>query len=30
VAHTVLWVDVEQTKNLSEIGQLRLLRAAGR
>jgi hypothetical protein len=30
VAHTVLWVNVELTKNISEIGQLRLLRAAGR
>lgn len=28
VAHTVLWVNVELTKNISEIGQLRLLRAA--
>ncbi|HJT92294.1 MAG TPA: DinB family protein [Mycobacterium sp.] len=27
VAHTVLWVNVELTKNVSEIGQLRLLRA---
>jgi DinB superfamily len=30
VTHTVLWVNVELTKNISEIGQLRLLRAAGR
>lgn len=30
VAHTALWVNVELTKNISEIGQLRLLRAAGR
>jgi hypothetical protein len=29
VVHTVLWVNVELTKNISEIGQLRLLRAAG-
>jgi hypothetical protein len=29
VKHTVLWVNVELTKNISEIGQLRLLRAAG-
>jgi hypothetical protein len=28
VAHTALWVNVELTKNISEIGQLRLLRAA--
>ncbi len=28
VAHTVLWVNVELTKNIAEIGQLRLLRAA--
>lgn len=28
-AHTALWVNVELTKNISEIGQLRLLRAAG-
>lgn len=28
VAHTVLWVNVELTKNVSEIGQLRLVRAA--
>jgi DinB superfamily len=28
VAHTALWVNVELTKNVSEIGQLRLLRAA--
>jgi DinB superfamily len=26
--HTALWVNVELTKNISEIGQLRLLRAA--
>jgi len=30
VAHTVLWVNVELTKNIVEIGQLRLLRAASR
>ncbi len=30
VADTVLWVTVELTKNIAEIGQLRLLRAAGR
>jgi hypothetical protein len=30
VAHTVLWANVELTKNISEIGQLRLLRASGR
>jgi hypothetical protein len=30
VTHTALWVNVELTKNISEIGQLRLLRAAGR
>ena len=30
VADTVLWVTVELTKNISEIGQLRLIRAAGR
>ncbi|NVN51855.1 DinB family protein [Mycolicibacterium hippocampi] len=30
VADTVLWVTVELTKNVSEIGQLRLIRAAGR
>lgn len=29
VAHTALWVNVELTKNISEIGQLRMLRAAG-
>ena len=29
VRHTALWVNVELTKNISEIGQLRLLRAAG-
>lgn len=29
VADTVLWVTVELTKNVAEIGQLRLLRAAG-
>jgi DinB family protein len=28
VAQTVLWANVELTKNISEIGQLRLLRAA--
>ena len=28
VAHTALWVNVELTKNVAEIGQLRLLRAA--
>jgi hypothetical protein len=28
VAHTALWLNVELTKNISEIGQLRLLRAA--
>ena len=28
VAHTALWVNVELTKNISEIGQLRLMRAA--
>jgi hypothetical protein len=28
VTHTALWVNVELTKNISEIGQLRLLRAA--
>ena len=28
VAHTVLWVNIELTKNVAEIGQLRLLRAA--
>lgn len=28
VAHTALWVNVELTKNIAEIGQLRLLRAA--
>jgi hypothetical protein len=28
VAHTTLWANVELTKNISEIGQLRLLRAA--
>lgn len=28
VAHTALWVNVELTKNISEIGQLRLLRIA--
>ena len=30
VAHTVLWVNIELTKNVAEIGQLRLLRAAVR
>jgi hypothetical protein len=30
VTHTALWVNVELTKNISEIGQLRLLRAARR
>jgi DinB family protein len=29
VAHTALWANVELTKNIAEIGQLRLLRAAG-
>jgi DinB superfamily len=29
VAHTALWMNVELTKNVAEIGQLRLLRAAG-
>ena len=28
VARTVLWVNIELTKNVAEIGQLRLLRAA--
>jgi hypothetical protein len=28
VAHTALWLNIELTKNISEIGQLRLLRAA--
>jgi hypothetical protein len=28
VAHTALWVNVELTKNISEIGQLRLIRGA--
>lgn len=28
VAHTALWVNVELTKNVAEIGQLRLIRAA--
>jgi hypothetical protein len=28
VAHTALWVNVELTKNVAEIGQLRLLRGA--
>ena len=28
IAHTLLWVNVELTKNISEIGQLRLLRGA--
>ena len=28
VAHTVLWVNIELTKNIAEIGQLRLIRAA--
>ncbi len=28
LAHTALWVNVELTKNIAEIGQLRLLRAA--
>jgi len=28
VAHTALWLNVELTKNIAEIGQLRLLRAA--
>lgn len=27
---TALWLNVELTKNISEVGQLRLLRAAGR
>jgi hypothetical protein len=30
VAHTALWVNIELTKNISEVGQLRLLRAARR
>ena len=30
VADTVLWVTVELTKNVAELGQLRLIRAAGR
>jgi hypothetical protein len=30
VEHTALWVNVELTKNVSEIGQLRLIRAASR
>ncbi|WP_422741292.1 hypothetical protein ACN27B_20490 [Micromonospora sp. WMMD754] len=29
VAHLVAWVNVELMKNAAEIGQLRLLRAAG-
>jgi hypothetical protein len=29
IAHTALWVNVELTKNIAEIGQLRLLRALG-
>ena len=29
IAHTALWVNVELTKNIAEIGQLRLMRAAG-
>ncbi|WP_199178281.1 hypothetical protein [Mycobacterium hubeiense] len=29
VAHTALSVNVELTKNIAEIGQLRLLHAAG-
>lgn len=29
VGHTVAWVNTELTKNAAEIGQLRLLRAAG-
>jgi len=29
VAHTALWVNLELTKNIAEIGQLRLSRAAG-
>ncbi len=28
IAHTALWVNIELTKNIAEIGQLRLLRAA--
>jgi DinB superfamily len=28
IAHTALWVNVELTKNIAEIGQLRLLRDA--
>ncbi|GFG54993.1 damage-inducible protein DinB [Mycolicibacterium agri] len=28
VGHTALWVNVELTKNVAEIGQLRILRAA--
>ena len=28
VAHTALWVNIELTKNIAEIGQLRLIRAA--
>jgi DinB family protein len=30
VEHTALWVNVELTKNVSEIGQLRLIRAVSR
>ena len=30
IADTVLWVTVELTKNVAELGQLRMLRAAGR
>lgn len=30
VTHTALWLNVELTKNVSEIGQLRLLRTARR
>lgn len=29
ISHTALWVNVELTKNIAEIGQLRLIRAAG-
>jgi hypothetical protein len=30
VTHTALWVNTELTKNMAEIGQLRILRAASR
>jgi hypothetical protein len=30
VAHTIAWLNIELTKNVAEIGQLRLMRDAAR